>query len=173
MSPTSLFEPFTQRGITLANRLVMSPMCMYLAVDGVPSLGHWAHRAVGGVGLIILESTGMSPEGRITPGDSGLWNDAQESAYHDLVQGPLALGSKVGLQRSHAGRKVSTDVPWRGGGYLAVDEGGCPFQPHRRFPTALVHRLLKRSIRRKSRGLLRISLNPPRGRPRPDWPTST
>lgn len=128
-SAASLFEPYTQRGVTLANRLVMSPMCQYSAVDGTPTLWHWAHltpRAMGGVGLVILESTGVSPRGLITPGDLGLWNDTQESAYRDLVKGLHALGTKVGIQLSHAGRKGSTDAPWRGGGYLSADDGGWP-----------------------------------------------
>lgn len=130
MAYDSVFSPFTQRGVTFSNRLVMSPMCQYSALDGIPSLWHWTHlssRAVGGVGLIIVESTGVSPTGRITPWDVGLWNDAQEKAFKDIVRGLHALGSRVGVQLSHAGRKATTDVPWRGGGYLDEENGGWAF----------------------------------------------
>lgn len=123
----ALFSPFTQRGVTFPNRLVMSPMCQYSASDGIPGLWHWLHlgaRAVGGVGLVMVESTAVSPEARITPWDLGLWNVEQERAFTHLVESLHIMGVKVGVQLSHAGRKGSTDVPWRGDGYLDATGGG-------------------------------------------------
>ena len=127
MAHDVVFQPIVQRGTTFTNRIVMSPMCQYSAADGVPGIWHWAHlssRAVGGAALVVVESTGVSPEGRITPWDVGLWNDAQEASFGDIVEGIHKFGAKVGIQLSHAGRKASTDAPWRGGGYLSSAQGG-------------------------------------------------
>ncbi len=114
------FTPYTLRGLTLPNRIVVSPMCQYSATDGVPDDWHLVHlgsRAVGGAGLVMAEATGISPEGRITPGCTGMWNDTQAAGWRrvvDFVHGHSA--AKIGLQIGHAGRKASCHVPWEHGG---------------------------------------------------------
>lgn len=122
-----LFEPLTIGNVTLRNRIVVSPMCEYSAVDGVPNDWHLVHlgsRAVGGAGLVFTEATAVSPEGRISPADTGIWNDAQRDAWSRIVSFVAAQGALPGMQLAHAGRKASTDVPWRGGGPLIPGEGG-------------------------------------------------
>ena len=124
---SALFEPLTLRGLTLKNRLVVSPMCQYSAHDGLANDWHLVNlgsRAVGGAGLLIQEATAVSPEGRITPDDLGLWNDAQVPFLQRINQFIAAQGSVPGIQLAHAGRKASTYAPWRGSGALA--EGGWP-----------------------------------------------
>src|SRR3982751_5181966 len=121
-----LFEPYDLRSIQLKNRIVVSPMCEYSAVDGVPNDWHLVHlgsRAVGGAGLVFTEATAVSPEGRISPGDTGLWNDAQRDAWARSAGFVAAQGAVPGIQLAHAGRKGSTEVPWRGGKALASNEG--------------------------------------------------
>jgi 2,4-dienoyl-CoA reductase-like NADH-dependent reductase (Old Yellow Enzyme family) len=129
---TSLFEPLTLRGLTVPNRVWMPPMCQYSAeaegpLTGVPTDWHFQHlasRAAGGAGLIILEATGVSAEGRISPFDLGLWNDAQQEAFRRITAFLESQGAVPGIQLGHAGRKASTDAPWRGGGALRPEEGG-------------------------------------------------
>jgi anthraniloyl-CoA monooxygenase len=122
-APPPAFTPFRLRGLTLPNRIVVSPMCQYSAVDGVPDDWHLVHlgsRAIGGAGLVIAEATGVSPDGRITPGCTGIWGDAHVAAWKrvtDFVHARSA--SKVGLQIGHAGRKASCSRPWEGDGPLA------------------------------------------------------
>ncbi|HEY8429820.1 MAG TPA: bifunctional salicylyl-CoA 5-hydroxylase/oxidoreductase [Sandaracinaceae bacterium] len=115
---TPMFTPFRLRELTLANRVVVSPMCQYSAVDGVPNDWHLAHlgaRAIGGAGLVITEMTDVSPEGRITPGCTGLWNETQAAAWKRIVDFVHAnSGAKIGVQLGHAGRKGSTKRPWEG-----------------------------------------------------------
>lgn len=115
--------PLALRGVTLPNRLVVSPMCQYSAVDGVPQEWHLVHlgsRAVGGAGLVFAEATGVSAEGRITHGCTGLWNDEQEAAWTRIVAFVhRESASKIGLQIAHAGRKASCALPWEGGKPLA------------------------------------------------------
>ncbi len=121
-----LFEPLTLGDVTLRNRIAMSPMCEYSAVDGVPNDWHLVHlgsRAVGGAGLVFTEATSVSPEGRISPADTGLWNDAQRDAWARIVQFIASQGASPGIQLAHAGRKASTDAPWRGGKPLAAEQG--------------------------------------------------
>ena len=121
----ALFDPLTLRGLTLKNRLVVSPMCQYSAQDGFANDWHLVHlgsRAVGGAGLLIQEATAVSPEGRITPEDLGLWQDAQIEFLQRINQFIEAQGSVPGVQLAHAGRKASTYAPWRSSGALA--EGG-------------------------------------------------
>ena len=120
-----LFSPFKVRDLSLANRVVMSPMCQYSAVDGMPGAWHQAHygaRMIGGIGLLILESTGISAEGRITHGCLGLWNDEQERAHAALVGTAHKLAVPIGVQLNHAGRKGSAQVPWLGGKALQADD---------------------------------------------------
>ena len=121
-----LFDTPTIGDVTLRNRIVVSPMCQYSAVDGVPNDWHFVHlgsRAVGGAALVFTEATAVSPEGRISPGDTGLWNEAQRSAWARIAGFVAAQGAVPGIQLAHAGRKGSTHVPWRGGKALAADEG--------------------------------------------------
>ncbi len=121
-----LFESFRLRGVAFRNRIFVSPMCMYSAADGVPSDWHLVHlgsRAVGGAALVIAEATGVSPKGRISPGDTGLWNGAQVDAFRRIASFVSAQGAVPGIQLAHAGRKASTHVPWKGGGPLAAGEG--------------------------------------------------
>lgn len=124
-----LFTPWTLRGLRFRNRVVMSPMCQYSAVNGVPGDWHVLHlgaRAVGGVGLVVVEATAVSPEGRISPGDTGLWNEEQADAFRRLVSLVHGHGALCGIQLAHAGRKASTAAPWEGGKPLASEEGGWP-----------------------------------------------
>ncbi len=122
-----LFTPLKIGNVTLRNRVVVSPMCEYSAVDGVPNDWHLVHlgsRAVGGAGLVFTEATGVSPQGRISPADTGLWNDAQESAWRRIVDFIHSQKAAAGIQLAHAGRKASTAAPWLGGKALAADNGG-------------------------------------------------
>ena len=124
---SALFEPIELRGLTLENRVVISPMCQYSAVDGNASdwhVIHLGHLALGGAGLLILEATAIDPVGRITPDCLGLWSDANEAALRgvlDIVRrhSPMPLA----IQLAHAGRKASSRRPWDGGGQLTEAEG--------------------------------------------------
>jgi len=125
---SALFEPIHLRGLTLPNRIVVSPMCQYSAADGDASdwhVIHLGHLALGGAGLLILEATAVDPVGRITPHCLGLWSDANEIALRgvlDVVRrhSPIPLAIQLG----HAGRKASSRRPWDGGGQLSPEEGG-------------------------------------------------
>ncbi len=123
-----LFTPLTIRGIEMRNRLWVSPMCQYSAVDGVPNDWHHVHLAqfaAGGAGLVVAEASAVSPEGRISPDDAGLWNDAQAEAWEPIVAAVRARGAVAGVQLSHAGRKASTTSPLTGGrGSVAPADGG-------------------------------------------------
>jgi anthraniloyl-CoA monooxygenase len=126
-APPPMFTPFTLRGLTLPNRIVVSPMCQYSAEDGVPTDWHLVHlgsRAVGGAGLVISEMTDVSPEGRITHGCAGLWGDAHEAAWKRVVDFVHAHSpAKIGIQLAHAGRKASCSRPWEGDRPLRAGEG--------------------------------------------------
>jgi len=125
---SALFEPIHLRGLTLENRIVVSPMCQYSAVDGDASdwhLIHLGHLSLGGAGLLILEATAVDSAGRITPDCLGLWSDANEAALRRVLgvvrrHSPMPLA----IQLAHAGRKASSRRPWDGGGQLARAEGG-------------------------------------------------
>jgi 2,4-dienoyl-CoA reductase-like NADH-dependent reductase (Old Yellow Enzyme family) len=122
-----LFTPLKIKDITFKNRIAISPMCMYSASDGYASDFHLAHlgaRAIGGAGLIIQEATGVSPEGRITPGDLGLWADAHIPKLKEIVKLIESFGSVPGIQIAHAGRKASCARPWDGGHQLKSEDGG-------------------------------------------------
>ncbi|TDN35988.1 NADH:flavin oxidoreductase/NADH oxidase [Hymenobacter sp. UV11] len=128
---SALFEPLTLRGLTLKNRLVVSPMCQYSAQDGFANDWHLVHlgsRAVGGASLLIQEATAVSPEGRITPEDLGIWKDEHIDFQLRINQFIEAQGSVPGVQLAHAGRKASTYTSWLGQGHGAVPEaeGGWP-----------------------------------------------
>ena len=117
-APPPMFTPFRLRGLAVVNRVVVSPMCQYSATDGMPDDWHLVHlgsRALGGAGLVMTEMTDISREGRITPGCTGIWSDAQTAAWARIVefvhrQSP----AKMGLQIAHAGRKGSTKRAWEG-----------------------------------------------------------
>lgn len=114
----SLFEPLRLRGVTLRNRIGMSPMCQYSAVAGLPQTWHITHlgaRASGGAGLVLAEATAVEPRGRISLGDTGLWNEAQREAWRPIVEFIAAQGAVPGIQLAHAGRKAGTAAPWEGG----------------------------------------------------------
>lgn len=123
-----LFTPLTLRDVTVRNRLWVSPMCQYSAVDGVPQEWHHTHLAQfasGGAGLIVAEATAVSPEGRISPEDTGLWNDEQRDAWVPIVAAIRSRGAVAGVQLAHAGRKASTWSPFAGRrGSVAADDGG-------------------------------------------------
>lgn len=123
----SLFEPLTIKGITLKNRIVMSPMCQYTASDGFTNDWHLVHlgsRAVGGAGLIMSEATAVSPEGRITPGDIGIWKEEHIAGLKRIVDFIHGQGAVAGIQLAHAGRKASCAPPWNGGKQLHASQGG-------------------------------------------------
>ncbi|MCX4668981.1 NADH:flavin oxidoreductase/NADH oxidase [Streptomyces sp. NBC_01381] len=136
---STLFEPYTLRSLTIPNRVWMAPMCQYSAEVFGPNAGvandwhfaHYAARATGGTGLIILEASAVSPEGRISPADLGIWNDTQVTALRRITDFVKSQGSRVGIQIAHAGRKASTDRPWKGGAPIAPDaeEGWQPLAP--------------------------------------------
>ncbi|MFN8074827.1 MAG: NADH:flavin oxidoreductase/NADH oxidase [Kineosporiaceae bacterium] len=122
-----LFSPITLRGLTVRNRAWMAPMCQYSATDGVVGDWHVVHygaRATGGVGMVLAEASAVVPEGRISPGDAGLWDDAHVPAWARVVDVVHAAGAAAGVQLAHAGRKASTPRPWEPGRYLAEADGG-------------------------------------------------
>jgi len=115
------------RSLTLRNRIFVSPMCQYSCQDGLPNDWHMVHlgsRAVGGAAMVIAEATAVAPEGRISPSDSGLWNDAQAEAFAPIAHFIAAQGALPAIQLGHAGRKASVMPPWQGGGAAQEDAGG-------------------------------------------------
>lgn len=124
---SKLFESYKLRQIEFRNRIWVSPMCQYSSVDGMPTDWHLVHlgsRAVGGAGLIVMEATAVSPEGRISPSDAGIWSDAHAEAYKKITKFIKEQGAIAGIQIAHAGRKASTAEPWNGGLKVAETEGG-------------------------------------------------
>lgn len=122
-----LFTPFPLRGLTLRNRIVVSPMCQYSSRDGHASDWHLVHLgafAVGGAALVLTEATAVTPEGRISPHDLGIWSDAHVPMLRRITQFIHEQGAVSGIQLAHAGRKASTRRPWEGGGQLSVADGG-------------------------------------------------
>ncbi|WP_231491063.1 NADPH dehydrogenase NamA [Pedobacter sp. Leaf170] len=122
---SKLFSPFKLKDITLKNRIVISPMCQYSAVDGFANDWHLVHlgsRAVGGAGLIIQEATAVVPEGRITHADLGIWKDEQLDKLKQIVSFIHENGAIAGIQLAHAGRKASCELPWNGGEQIAEGE---------------------------------------------------
>lgn len=129
-APPKLFQPLHLRGLTLQNRIMLSPLCQYSAEDGHHTDWHMAH--LGGIisrgpGLSFVEATAVTPEGRITPEDSGLWKDSQIAPLKRIVDFAHSQGQKIGIQLAHAGRKASTVAPWLASGAVATKEvGGWP-----------------------------------------------
>ncbi len=151
---SQLFAPLTlpspRGGLTLANRIVIAPMCQYQAVNGEATdwhLMHWANLLNSGAGLFTIEATGVLPEGRITPACLGLWDDRTEAALADKLSRARKLAPKVPvcIQLAHAGRKASSHLPWEGGQLMGKEEGGwetfgpsaLPQLPSEAPPTAL------------------------------------
>lgn len=143
-----LFSPFSIKGITLRNRLVVSPMCQYSSEDGFASNWHLVHlgsRAVGGAGMVMVEATGISPEARISPKDLGIWKDAHIEKLLEITQFMKTNGAVPAIQLAHAGRKASTKVPWEGRDLVKAEDGGwetvapsaIPYSDHYPLPVAL------------------------------------
>ncbi|NPU66707.1 bifunctional salicylyl-CoA 5-hydroxylase/oxidoreductase [Bradyrhizobium sp. 83012] len=143
-----MFQPFKLREMTVTNRAVLSPMCMYSAEEGVPGdfhLVHYGSRAIGGAGLLFTEMTCVSRDARITPGCAGLWNDTQEAAWTRIVHFVHANSkAKFALQLGHAGRKGATKLMWDGidrpleqGGWDVVSASPLPYFPDSQVPRAL------------------------------------
>ena len=144
-----LLEPYTLRQLTLLNRIAVSPMCQYSSVDGLANDWHLVHlgsRAVGGAGLVFTEAVAVTPDGRITAQDLGLWNDEQIEPLQRITRFIRAQGAVAGIQLAHAGRKASTYRPWLGKqGSVKVEEGGwvpvgpspIAFDPRHTAPTQL------------------------------------
>jgi 2,4-dienoyl-CoA reductase-like NADH-dependent reductase (Old Yellow Enzyme family) len=122
-----LFSPLAIRGVTLPNRVGVSPMCQYSCVDGLATDWHLVHlgsRAVGGAGLVISEATAVVPEGRISPQDLGIWDDAHVDGLRRIAAFVAGQGAVPGIQLAHAGRKASTHRPWDGRGAVGPEDGG-------------------------------------------------
>jgi 2,4-dienoyl-CoA reductase-like NADH-dependent reductase (Old Yellow Enzyme family) len=145
-----LFEPLTVGGLTLANRIVIAPMCQYSAIDGCMTDWHTIHLgqlALSGAALLTIEATAVMPEGRISYGDTGLWDDATEAAMANVLASVRRWSDMpIAIQLAHAGRKASTDKPWLGGrqiapgapnGWQTVAPSSLPFADGENPPLAL------------------------------------
>src|SRR6187401_2384762 len=122
-----LFEPLPIRGVTFSNRVFVSPMCEYSSTDGFANDWHLVHlgsRAVGGAALVFTEATAVTPEGRISPQDLGIWKDDHVEMLARIVRFVHEQGSVAGMQLAHAGRKASTYRPWSGTGAIGEADGG-------------------------------------------------
>ncbi|WP_432710698.1 NADPH dehydrogenase NamA [Pedobacter sp.] len=126
---SKLFSPIQIKNLTLKNRIVVSPMCQYSAEDGFANDYHLVHlgsRAIGGAAMIIQEATAVSPEGRISAGDLGIWKDEHLAMFHKITAFIKAHDAVPGIQLAHAGRKASTSPPWEGGGQVNEGPGSWP-----------------------------------------------
>jgi 2,4-dienoyl-CoA reductase-like NADH-dependent reductase (Old Yellow Enzyme family) len=124
---SKLFSPLKIRDVELKNRIVVSPMCQYSSEDGIPNDWHLVHlgsRAVGGAALVIAEATAVSPEGRISPDDAGMWDEKHVAANKRITSFIKSQNAVPGIQLAHAGRKASTFSPWKGSGQVSENEGG-------------------------------------------------
>ncbi len=122
-----LFTPLTIRGVTLRNRIAVSPMCEYSSEDGFANDWHVVHlgsRSVGGAGLVLAEATAVTAEGRISPADLGIWKDEHVPNLKRITQFIASQGAIPGIQLAHAGRKASTQVPWIGSNAVSAADGG-------------------------------------------------
>lgn len=128
MSPQfNLFSPLAIKNVRFKNRIWVSPMCQYSSIEGHPTEWHYVHlgsRAVGGAGLVMVEATAVSPEGRISPQDSGIWSDEHIPGFKRLSDFIKDQNAVAGIQIAHAGRKASTSAPWLGTTFLSIEEGG-------------------------------------------------
>lgn len=124
---TGLFQEFQLKDVRLKNRIGVSPMCQYSSDDGFPNDWHFVHlgsRAVGGAGLVIVEATAVSPEGRISPADSGIYLDEHVEPFARIVRFMKQFGAVPGIQIAHAGRKASANKPWEGDDHIDTGKGG-------------------------------------------------
>ena len=124
---STLFSALEMRSVTFRNRIFVSPMCQYSSHDGLANTWHLVHlgsRAVGGAGLVMVEATAVSPEGRISPYDNGIWHESHIDGFLPITRFIAEQGAVAGIQLAHAGRKGSCTVPWQGGGPLAINSGG-------------------------------------------------
>jgi 2,4-dienoyl-CoA reductase-like NADH-dependent reductase (Old Yellow Enzyme family) len=124
---SKLFTSFNLRGLEFRNRVFVSPMCQYSSPGGIPTDWHLVHlgsRAVGGAGLVMTEATAISPEGRISPDDTGIWSDAHTVAWKRIAHFIGEQGAHPAMQLAHAGRKASTHAPWTGSGPVPASAGG-------------------------------------------------
>jgi 2,4-dienoyl-CoA reductase-like NADH-dependent reductase (Old Yellow Enzyme family) len=124
---SQLFSPLTLRELTFKNRVFVSPMCQYSCSDGMPNEWHMVHlgsRAVGGAAMVMTEAAAVTPEGRISPEDAGIWSDAHAAAWKPIAAFIRAQGAVPAIQLAHAGRKASTFSPWRGSGAVTYEAGG-------------------------------------------------
>jgi anthraniloyl-CoA monooxygenase len=153
--PPPMLTPYTARGVKLANRIVVSPMAMYSAKDGLLNDFHFAHlgaRAMGGAALVFAEMTCVSPDARITPGCLGLWNDAQAAQWKRLADLVHTVGhAKLGVQLGHAGRKGATRVAWEGidqplpeGAWPLISASALPYLPHSQTPREMTRADMER-----------------------------
>jgi 2,4-dienoyl-CoA reductase-like NADH-dependent reductase (Old Yellow Enzyme family) len=124
---SALFSPLVLRSVEFHNRIFVSPMCMYSSENGMPNDWHFVHlgsRAVGGASMVCVEASGVTPEGRITPWDAGIWSEAHARAWAPIARFLRDHGAVPAIQIAHAGRKASCNKPWLGGKALAPNEGG-------------------------------------------------
>ena len=124
---TSLFQEFQLKDVLLKNRIGVSPMCQYSSENGFPNDWHFVHlgsRAVGGAGLVIVEATAVSPEGRISPADTGMYLDEHVEPFARIVRFMKDVGTVPGIQIAHAGRKASANKPWEGDNHIETGKGG-------------------------------------------------
>jgi 2,4-dienoyl-CoA reductase-like NADH-dependent reductase (Old Yellow Enzyme family) len=173
-----LFSPLKLRELTFRNRIFVSPMCQYSSIDDLPNDWHLVHlgsRAVGGAGLVMVEATAVSPEGRISPDDCGIWSDAHAEAFLPIARFIREQGAVAGIQLAHAGRKASTDRPWTGGGPLGPEKRGwqpvapspVPFTPEHPVPReaasadlkAIQHQFVDAARRAKTAGFQVIEIH--------------
>jgi 2,4-dienoyl-CoA reductase-like NADH-dependent reductase (Old Yellow Enzyme family) len=152
-----LFSSLTIRGLQIKNRIVVSPMCQYSAVNGMASDWHLVHlgsRAVGGAGIVFTEAVAVAPEGRISPADLGLWNDEQIAPLQRITSFITANGSIPAIQLAHAGRKGSTTAPWQGDSPILPEQGGwetiapsaLAFDERHYVPQEMTHDDIKRVV---------------------------
>jgi 2,4-dienoyl-CoA reductase-like NADH-dependent reductase (Old Yellow Enzyme family) len=148
-APNHLFSPLTQRSVTFPNRIVVSPMCQYSYTDGLSNEWQFVHlgsRAIGGAGIVFTEAAAVSPEGRITPGDLGIWSEAHIAPLARITAFVREHGAVPAIQLAHAGRKASMDLPWvadlkaipeANGGWQTVGPSATPFAENYTTPAAL------------------------------------
>lgn len=158
LTMTKLFSPLTIKGITLKNRLVVSPMCQYSSLDGFANDWHLVHlgsRAVGGAALVMTEATAVSPEGRISPDDLGIWKDEHIEKLQQITAFIHQQKAWAGMQLAHAGRKASTKSPWKGmdqipaaqGGWTTIAPSTIPYRNTDSIPLALDQEGIQKVIR--------------------------
>jgi 2,4-dienoyl-CoA reductase-like NADH-dependent reductase (Old Yellow Enzyme family) len=152
-----LVEPLTLRSVELPNRIAVSPMCEYSCIDGLANDWHFVHlgsRAVGGAGLVLTEACAVSPEGRISPEDLGIWSDTHIEPLARITRFVRAQGAVGGIQLAHAGRKASTVAPWKGNSRVEFADGGwqplapsaIAFSPDYHTPQAMTHDDIRQAI---------------------------